>query len=100
MFTAKLHPYFKNSNKNIYPHQLLNDQAHLINIKVLNNRVEAGVQVIEQVNDLQGRGLCRQLCEANDVTEVDCDLVVGLRHDRLAHYQLGGYGPGEEIVMM
>lgn len=55
-------------------------RVYLVNVKVLDDRVEGGVEIIEKVDDLQGRALGTEGGEADDVTEVDGDVVVRLGH--------------------
>lgn len=55
-------------------------RVYLVNVKVLDDRVEGGVEIIEKVDDLEGRALGTQRGESDDVTEVDGDVVVRLGH--------------------
>lgn len=67
--------------------------SYLVNVKVLDDRVEAGVEIIEQVDDLQRRTLRTKGGEADDVTEVDSDAVIRLGHHRLSQDQLTCHRP-------
>lgn len=70
--------------------------TYLVNIKILDDGVEARVEVIEQINHLQGRALSWQTREAHDVAEVDRHLIVCLRDHALSENQLGRYRSARE----
>jgi len=61
---------------------------HLVDVEVVDDGVEAGVEVVEQRHHLHGGALGRQRREPHDVAEVDGDAVEGLRLHRLPSLQL------------
>lgn len=62
--------------------------TYLVNVKVLDNRVETRVEVVQQIDHLQRRALGRQAREAHDVAEVNCHLIVRLGDYALPEDQL------------
>ena len=56
-----------------------------------NDGVEAGVEVVEKVNHLHGRGICRDVGERNYVGKVDGCFVEKLRKNRLAYLETFSY---------
>ena len=56
----------------------------LVDVKVLDGGVEAGVEVVEEVDDLKRRRVGRHRREADDVGEVDRHRVVVLGVDAFA----------------
>ena len=64
------------------------DESHFVNVVSLDDPVEAGVEVVEQLDDVHGTELGRQPREADDVAEVDGHAVVALWRHRLAVLQL------------
>lgn len=65
--------------------------TYLVYVVVLNYGVKASIQVIEEVNDLHRRGGGRESREADNVWEVDRDLLERLGYYWLAVDQLGSY---------
>ena len=62
--------------------------SYLVNVKHGDDVIEAGVEVIQEVNHLYGRAHAGEVRELNDVREVDGGGGVDLWVDRLSHLQL------------
>ena len=76
--------------------ELLVDQtaplhAYLIDVMVSNDVIEASVEVIEEVNNLDGSAHRRQVGELNDVREVDGGRIEDFRLDCFTQFQLFSY---------
>lgn len=67
---------------------------NLVDAILLDGCVEGGVQVVEQVHHLHGRGARRQRREAHDVAEVDGHLLELLGRHARAQQQALRHGPG------
>ena len=76
--------------------ELLVDQtaplhAYLIDVMVSNDVIEASVEVIKEVNNLDGSAHRRQVGELNDVREVDGGRIEDFRLDCFTQFQLFSY---------
>ena len=58
---------------------------------VSNDVIEASIEVIEEVNDLNGRAHRRQVGELNDVREIQSCRIEDFGLDDLAQFQLVSY---------
>lgn len=67
--------------------------SHLVHIEVLDNGVEARIEIVQQVDDLQRGALSGEFCESNDVAEVDRYLIVSFGYHALTEDQLRRDGP-------
>ena len=65
--------------------------TYLIDVMVSNDVIEASIEVIEEVNDLNGRAHRRQVGELNDVREIHSCRIEDFRVDNLAQFQLISY---------
>lgn len=63
---------------------------YLVDCVRVNRVVEAGVQVVEEIDHLKGRWACGYRREANDVREVNCDFAEFLGIDWHTEFQLFG----------
>lgn len=71
----------------------LKDNTHFVDIMLSDDGIKECVEVIEQVNHLDGFTESWDGGEAHDVTEVQCDLVEMLGFDRFACFQCLGHWP-------
>eukprot|EP01136_Pigoraptor_vietnamica_P010965 Opistho-1_new@49258 len=79
-------------------HVRVADRLNLVDVVAVDDVVEASVEVVEEVDDLQGRALRGNVRETDDVTEEDRDEVEALGVHRLAVLQLFGNGLREHAV--
>ena len=74
------------SHRTRYRSRQFNGQ-YLVDVMFFNDGVEAGVEVVEKVNHLHGRGFGRDVGERNYVGKVDGCFVEKLRKNRLANFK-------------
>ena len=75
--------------------------THLVHIKDLKDGIEACVEIIEEIDNLHGRALGREVGEPDDVAEIDGDVLVELAGERAAFLQLFSHYPRsrkEEVI--
>jgi hypothetical protein len=60
--------------------------------------VEARVEVVEQIDDLEGSADSRQLCESDDVAKVDRDTVEAFCLDAIASLQSFSNRPANDFT--
>lgn len=71
----------------------MNIISNLIYIVITNDSVKSAVQVVEEVNDLHGRGRGAELGEADDVAKVNGHTFETLRLHYFTRHQLLCYRP-------
>ena len=72
--------------------------TNLIDIVRVDDGVEARVEIVEEVDHLEGGGIRGHVGEAYDVTEVDGDTVEVLSNHGVANLQLVSNSPGQHLV--
>ena len=70
----------------------ISNGLNLVDIKVINDSIKAGVKIIQKVNNLQWSTVSGNLGETNNITEVDGNTFKALSTDSLSLKQLVGNG--------
>lgn len=72
----------------VYNPRIMNNKTHLVNVEVFNDRVKARVEIVEQIDDLEGCALGRETRKADYVAKINRHLIVRLGDYASAQDQL------------
>lgn len=68
------------------------NRTYLVHVKVFHDRIEAGVEIVQQIDDLHRGALRRYRGEADNIAKINSYLIIRFRYHRFAHDQLCRYG--------
>lgn len=85
------------SSQCLYEYRMMSKSNHsnrtyLVHVKVFHDRIEAGVEIVQQIDDLHRGALRRYRGEADNIAKINSYLIIRFRYHRFAHDQLCRYG--------